>query len=86
MPGTTLVTGASSGIGRELAILAAKERRDVVLVARRREGAKRGKRVVVPGVANRILAVGARFSPRTVATKIARRLQEKRTIEAGKVG
>lgn len=37
MPGTTLVTGASSGIGRELAWLAAKERRDVVLVARRRE-------------------------------------------------
>jgi short-subunit dehydrogenase len=37
LPGTTLVTGASSGIGRELAWLAAKDRRDVVLVARRRE-------------------------------------------------
>ena len=43
------------------------------------EGAKRGKRVVVPGLANRILAAGARYSPRTLATKIARKLQEKRT-------
>jgi short-subunit dehydrogenase len=43
------------------------------------EGAKRGKRVVVPGVANRILALGARFSPRKLATKIARRIQENRT-------
>jgi hypothetical protein len=42
------------------------------------EGAKRGKRVVVPGVANRILAVGARISPRRLTTKIARKLQEKR--------
>jgi uncharacterized protein len=43
------------------------------------EGAKRGKRVVVPGLANRVLALGARFSPRKLATKIARRIQENRT-------
>ena len=43
------------------------------------EGAKRGKRVVIPGLANRILAQGARLYPRSLATKIARRLQEKRT-------
>lgn len=41
-------------------------------------GAKRGKRVVVPGLANRILAQGTRFSPRALTTKIARKLQEKR--------
>jgi short-subunit dehydrogenase len=44
------------------------------------EGARRGKRVVVPGLANRILAAGARVSPRRLATKIARKLQENRTI------
>src|SRR5512144_3051321 len=37
MPGTALVTGASSGIGREIAWLAAKDRHDVVLVGRRKE-------------------------------------------------
>ncbi len=41
-------------------------------------GAMRGKRVVVPGLANRVLAAGARFSPRRLATKIARRLQERK--------
>lgn len=45
------------------------------------EGAKRGKRVVIPGFANRVLALGARLSPRRLSTKIARRLQEKRKVE-----
>jgi hypothetical protein len=34
---TTLITGASAGIGRELAKLAAQDKRDLVLVARRRD-------------------------------------------------
>lgn len=45
------------------------------------EGAKRGKRVVIPGFANRVLALGARLSPRRLSTKIARRLQENREVE-----
>ena len=45
------------------------------------QGARRGKRVVVPGFANRVLALGARLSPRRLTTKITRRLQENRKIE-----
>jgi short-subunit dehydrogenase len=52
---------------------------DVAKVARAGwRGAMRGKRVVVPGIANRVLAAGARFSPRRLSAKIARRLQENR--------
>jgi short-subunit dehydrogenase len=43
------------------------------------EGAMRGKRVVVPGLANRVLSLGARIGPRRLATRIARKLQEKRS-------
>jgi short-subunit dehydrogenase len=42
-------------------------------------GAMRGKRVVVPGLANRILGLGARIGPRRLSTRIARKLQEKRS-------
>jgi short-subunit dehydrogenase len=43
------------------------------------EGAMRGKRVVVPGFANRVLSFGARMGPRRLSTSIARKLQEKRS-------
>ena len=43
------------------------------------DGAMRGKRVVVPGLANRVLSLGARVGPRRLATRIARKLQEKRS-------
>ncbi len=42
-------------------------------------GAMRGKRVVVPGFANRVLSYGARIGPRRLATRVARKLQEKRS-------
>jgi short-subunit dehydrogenase len=42
-------------------------------------GAMKGKRVVVPGFANRVLAYGARIGPRRLATRVARKLQEKRS-------
>ena len=47
------------------------------------DGAMRGKRVVVPGLANRILGLGARLSPRRLSTRIARKLQEKRSRGPG---
>jgi short-subunit dehydrogenase len=43
------------------------------------DGAMRGKRVVVPGLANRILGLAARVGPRRFSTRIARKLQEKRS-------
>jgi len=42
------------------------------------EGMKRGKRIVIPGVKNWVVAESVRFSPRRVVTMIARKLQESR--------
>jgi hypothetical protein len=43
------------------------------------EGAMKGKRVIVPGFANRVLGYAARVGPRRLATRIARKMQEKRS-------
>jgi short-subunit dehydrogenase len=40
------------------------------------EGMKRGRRIVIPGLRNRIMAQSVRVSPRALVTKIVRRLQE----------
>jgi short-subunit dehydrogenase len=42
------------------------------------EGMQRGRRVVVPGIGNKILAQGVRVTPRRLLTAITRRIQEKR--------
>jgi len=42
------------------------------------EGMKRGRRVVVPGLANKILAQGVRLAPRRLVTAMTRRIQETR--------
>ncbi len=42
------------------------------------EGWKRGKRLVIPGIANRILIQAERLTPRRLTTAITRRLQESR--------
>ena len=41
-------------------------------------GMMRGRRVVVPGIANKLLAQGVRLAPRRVLTAITRRIQETR--------
>lgn len=53
---------------------------DAAFVARKGyEGAMKGRRVVVPGFANRVLSYGARLGPRRLVTRVARKLQEKRS-------
>jgi short-subunit dehydrogenase len=42
------------------------------------DGARRGKRVVIPGLGNRLLKEAVRFSPRRLVTAAAGRLQKKR--------
>ncbi len=42
-------------------------------------GAKRGKRVVIPGLGNKLLKELVRFSPRRLVTAAARRIQKKRS-------
>jgi len=42
------------------------------------DGMMRGRRVVIPGAGNFLLAQAVRFSPRRMATAIARRIQETR--------
>ena len=57
---------------------------DAAFVARAGyRGAMRGRRVVVPGFANRVLSYGARIGPRRLATRVARKLQEKRSKGTG---
>ena len=39
------------------------------------DGLRRGKTLVIPGLRNRVLAVGARLSPRILVTKISGYMQ-----------
>jgi hypothetical protein len=39
---------------------------------------KRGRRVVIPGLGNWILAEAVRFTPRRLVTAVSRRVQETR--------
>jgi uncharacterized protein len=42
------------------------------------EGMKRGRRVVIPGIKNKLLTQSIRVSPRRMVTTIVRKLQESR--------
>jgi short-subunit dehydrogenase len=42
------------------------------------EGMKRGRRIVIPGVKNKLLTQSIRVSPRRMVTTIVRKLQESR--------
>jgi short-subunit dehydrogenase len=42
------------------------------------EGMKQGKRIVIPGWKNRVLVEGVRLAPRSLLTKVVRKMQEKK--------
>jgi short-subunit dehydrogenase len=42
------------------------------------DGLMKGKRIVIPGLVNKLLAFTVRFSPRSVVTLIARSLNQKK--------
>jgi len=44
-------------------------------------GAKRGKRIVIPGLGNKLLKESVRFSPRRLVIAVARRIQKRRSGE-----
>jgi len=47
-------------------------------------GMRRGARVVVPGLVNRILVQSVRFAPRRLTTAIARAMQERKAVAPGR--
>lgn len=65
----------SSKLFRRIGVL------DAVTVARAGyAGLMKGKRVVVPGLVNRVLAQSVRFAPRRLLTAIVRRMQESESV------
>ncbi len=84
---TALITGASSGIGEELARLFAADGEDVVLVARSEsklnELANQLSKshsitatvIVIPGWKNRLMVTSTSFVPRFVTRKLVARMQ-----------
>jgi len=50
------------------------------------EGMKQGRRIVIPGWKNRVLVEGVRLAPRSLLTKVVRKLQEKKETPGTKDG
>ena len=67
---TVLITGASSGIGRELAKLFAKDGSNLVLVARREDRLKE-----LADERNNITPFLVRFMPRFIVRKVVKAIQ-----------
>jgi hypothetical protein len=78
-PGPTLTEFQTKAGMEETHLFHSPLVRDARSVARAGyNGMMRGRRVVVPGLGNKLLAQSIRFSPRRLVTAIARRIQETR--------
>src|SRR5712691_5811323 len=77
-PGTALITGASSGIGLDLARLFARDRFDLVLVARGEAGLRRVGDDLSHGHGVRVHVLSADLSEPGAPGAIARSLEERR--------
>jgi short-subunit dehydrogenase len=74
---TALVTGASSGIGLELASLAARDRHDLVLVARRRERLESIGRGLAEEFGIRAIVLDSDLADPSVPETLAREVSER---------
>jgi hypothetical protein len=73
---TALVTGASAGIGRELARLAAQDGYDLVLVARRRDRLEELSAELTAAHGVKVTVIAADLADRSTPAQIAERLRE----------
>ena len=92
MSKTALITGASVGIGYELSKIFAKNGYNLVLVSRNKQkleaaddvakigysGLMKGKKIIIPGLMNKLLAFSVRLTPRPVLVLILRFLNQKK--------
>ncbi|HEY5283233.1 MAG TPA: SDR family oxidoreductase, partial [Polyangia bacterium] len=72
---TALVTGASAGIGRELARIAAQDGHDLVLVARRRDRLEELSAELTAAHGVQVTVIAADLADRAVPAQIAERLR-----------
>lgn len=79
--GTALVTGASSGIGLELATLLARDGYDVVLVARRREKLEALGEVLQKRYGIRVQAIAADLADPAAPAEIVRQVTELASVD-----